>query len=139
MRNVAPNRMMAARAPSRARPDFRFVRFSFSFPAGGRIRGPNAKEEAAAASSPSVFLFFLFTDSHDLAAVVLTAGPAYPVGQMVSAAAGAGHDAGDLELPMAAAPFIAPGLGCLSLGDRHVDTSSSFRCFKQQYLVIFVQ
>ena len=51
-------------------------------------------------------------------AVVGQAIFAHPVGQPVGAALGAGHDTGSLQLPVGAAPLIAPGLGYFSLRNR---------------------
>ena len=52
-------------------------------------------------------------------AVIGQAILAHTVRQPVSPALGAGHDTGSFQLPVGAAPLIAPGLGYFSLGDRH--------------------
>ena len=44
---------------------------------------------------------------------------AHPVRQPVGTALGAGHETGSLQLPVGAAPLIAPGLGYFSLRKRH--------------------
>ena len=58
----------------------------------------------------------------DLAKRVTVIGQAifaHPVRQPVGTALGAGHDTGSLQLPVGAAPLIAPGLGYFSLRNRH--------------------
>ena len=58
-------------------------------------------------------------DLAELAAIIGQAGLAHPVGQPIGTALGAGHDTGSLQLPVGAAPLIAPGLGHFSLRNRH--------------------
>ena len=59
-------------------------------------------------------------DLEDHAPVVLAAGLAGAVGQMVSAAVGALHDVGRVELPDGRAPLVTPLAGHFTLGNCHV-------------------
>ena len=48
---------------------------------------------------------------------------AHPMRHAESAALGAGHDTGSLQLPVGAATLVATSLRSFSLRNRHVDTS----------------
>ena len=69
------------------------------------------------------FRLLLFLDLEHLTTVVHAASLAGTVGQMVSAAVGAGNDAGGLELPNVGTSLIASCLRSFSLGYCHGDTS----------------
>ena len=88
-------------------------------------------QEAGACQITNRVTFFMQIQllSLDLAkgmAIVGQAIFAHPVRQPIGTALGAGHDTGSLQLPVGAAPLIAPGLGHFSLRNRHGDTSFGY-------------
>ena len=82
------------------------------------------RKKQEAKSTPPVFpLLLLFLNLEHLTAVVHAASLAGTMGQVISAAVGAGDDTGGLELPNVGTSLIASCLRSFSLGYCHGDTS----------------